>query len=121
LAGFAISLGLFLKGLGLGAEFNSASDGIIFRRGHRAKTTTFTPNTSFPRAFSRYSLSGFAIRLGLFLKALGLGAEFNSASNPTTFEQGCNGKLAEILEILGFWTDFEVFAVRIRYTTWLIS
>ena len=69
--------------LGLGAEFNSASNGTIFRRGHRAKSTTFTPNTSFPGALSRYTLSGFAIRLGLLLKVLGLGAEFNSASNGT--------------------------------------
>ena len=70
---------------------------------------------------SRYLLSGFAIRLGLVLKALGLGAEFNSASNPTTFERGRNGKLAEILEILVFWADFNVFAVRIRNTTWVSS
>ena len=59
-------------------------------------------------------MSGFAIRVGLFLKVLGLGAEFDSASNPTSFERGRNGKVAQILEILSFWIDFEVFPVQIR-------
>ena len=52
---------------------------------------------------------------------LGLGAEFNSASNPTSIERGHNGKVGEILEILSFWTDFKVFPVGIRYKTWIIS
>ena len=69
----------------------------------------------------RYFLSGFPIQLGLFLKVLGLGAEFNSASNPTSFDRSRNGKVAQILEILSFFTDFEVFPVRIRYRTWVIS
>jgi hypothetical protein len=85
LSGFAILPGLFLKPLGLGAEFNSASDGTIFRRGHRAKTTTSTQNTSVPRGFTRYFLFGFAIILGLFLELLGLGTEFNSGSNRSVF------------------------------------
>ena len=70
---------------------------------------------------SRYFLSGFAIGLGLFLKELGLGAEFNSASNPTSFERDHNGKVAQILEKLSFFTDFEVFHVHLRYKTWVIS
>ena len=68
-----------------------------------------------------YFLSEFDILVGLFRKALGLGAEFNSASTPTSFERDRNGKVAQILEILSFWTDFEVFPVRNRYTTWVIS
>ena len=70
---------------------------------------------------SRYFLSGFAVQLELFLKELGLGAEFNSASNTTSFERVHNGKVAQILEILRFWTNFEVFPVRIRYRTWVIT
>ena len=66
-------------------------------------------------------MSRFAIRLGLFLKELGPGAEINSAFNPTSFERLHNGKVAKILEILSFWTDFEVFTVRIRYRTWVIT
>ena len=106
--------------LGLGAESNSASNGTIFSRGHRAKTTTYTPNTRFPRAFGWYSRSGFAIRLGLSLKVLGLGAEFYSASNPTVFERGHNGRVAQVLEIPTIETDFVVFPVWIRYITWVI-
>jgi hypothetical protein len=36
--------------------------------------------------FSRYCLSGFAVLVGLSLKPLGLGAEFNSASDDTNLE-----------------------------------
>ena len=63
-------------------------------------------------------MSGFAIQLELFLKELGLGAEFNSASNPTSFELNLDGEVAEILQILAFRPDFEVFPAAIRYTTW---
>ena len=66
---------------------------------------------------SRYFVSGFAKQLGLFLKVLGLGAEFSSASNITSFQRGHNGKVGQILEILSFWKDFQVFPVGIRYTT----
>ena len=41
----------------------------------------------------RYFLSEFSIVVGLFLKALGLGAEFNSASDPTNFKKNDNGKV----------------------------
>src|SRR5437870_5537424 len=77
LSEFATLLGLFLKPLRLGAEFNSASNGAIFTRGYRTKSATCAQNTGFPRGFSRYFLSGFATLLGLFLKPLELGAEFN--------------------------------------------
>ena len=70
---------------------------------------------------STYFLSGFAIRLGLFLKVLGLGAEFNSASNSTSLERVHNGKKGQKLEILRLWKDFQVFPVGIRYRTWIIS
>ncbi len=45
---FAIILGLFLKPLRLCAEFNSASNGPIFTRGHCAKSVTCAQNTGFP-------------------------------------------------------------------------
>ncbi len=67
LSGFAILLGLFLKPIGLGAEYNSASNGAIFSRGHRTKSATCAQNTGFLE-FSRYLLSEFAIVVGLFLK-----------------------------------------------------
>jgi hypothetical protein len=121
LSGFAILPGLFLKPLGLGAEFNSASDGTIFRRGHRAKTTTSTQNTSVPRGFTRYFLSGFAIQLGLFLKQLGLGAEFNSASNGTIFRRDYRAKTTTYTPNTSSHRVFEVFPVRIRNTTWVTS
>jgi hypothetical protein len=38
------------------------------------------------RYFSKYCLSGFAILVGLSLKPLGLGAEFNAASDGTVLE-----------------------------------
>ncbi len=88
LSGFAILLGLFLKLLGLGAEFHSASNGGIFNRGHRTKNTTCAQNTGFPREFSRYLLFRLAILLGLFLKSIGLDAEFNSALNGAIFSRG---------------------------------
>jgi hypothetical protein len=121
LSGFAILPGLFLKSLGLGAEFNSASDGTIFRRGHRAKTTTSTQNTSVPRGFTRYFLSGFAIQLGLFLKTLGLGAECNSASNGTIFRRDYRAKTTTYTPNTSSHRVFEVFPVRIRNTTWVTS
>ena len=62
----------------------------------------------------RYFLSGFAKRLGLFLKVLWLGAEFNSASNSTSFEGSDNGKIGQILEIPIIRIDVEVFPLRIR-------
>ena len=74
----------------------------------------------FGKIFS-YFLSGFAILVGLSLNALGLGAALNSASNTTSFERDRNGKVAQILEILSFWKDFEGFPVRIRYTSRVIS
>ena len=107
--------------VGLGAEFNSASNSNIFKGGHRAKNGGLTPNTGVATSFERYSLFGFAIQLGLFRKDLGLGAELNSASNPTSFELVHNAKVGQILEILSFPTDFEVFRVRIHCTTWVIS
>jgi hypothetical protein len=87
-------LRLFLKPVGLDAELNSASNGAIFNRGHRTKNVTCLQNTGFSRRFSRYILSGFAILLGLFLKPLGLGAEFHSASNGAIFSRGRRAKRA---------------------------
>jgi hypothetical protein len=66
-----------------------------------------------------YFPSGFTILVGLMSESFGLCAEFNSASNPTRFERGHNGKMAEIHEILSFRTDFEVFPVRVPYTRWV--
>jgi hypothetical protein len=118
LSGFAILLGLFLNPLGLCAEFNSASNGAIFTRGHWAKSVTCVQNTSFPWGFPRYLLSRFAVLLGLCLKPHGLGAELNSESNGTCFEGAHNGKVALIVQILIFC---RVLAIRIRYTTWVTS
>jgi hypothetical protein len=118
-SGFTILVGLFLKPLGLGAEFNSVSNPTSFERDPNGKVAKILEILSL-RQISRYFLSGFAIQLGLFLKQLGLGAEFNSASNATGFECDPNGKNAEILEILSFGTGFDVFPVRIRNTTWVI-
>ena len=67
-------------GLGLGAELNSASIGQLSQGGYRSKKGTSPPNTPFQDPSGRYSLSGFAIPLGLAEIELGLGAELNSAS-----------------------------------------
>ncbi len=94
LSGFAILLGLFLKPLGLCVEFNSASNGAIFNRGHGTKSTTCTQNTGFPWEFPRYLLSRFSILLGLLLTPSGLCAEFNSASNDVIFTRDHRPKSA---------------------------
>ncbi len=94
LSGFAILVALSLKQLGLGAEFNSASDETNLEGGCRPKRGTCGPNTAFFGNFSRYCQSGFAIIVGLSLKQLGLGAEFNSASDGTNLEGGCRAKTA---------------------------
>jgi len=60
---------------------------------------TSTENAAFSTRFSRYFLSGFAMLLGIFLKPLGLGPEFNYASNGTGFEVGHNRKVALTVEI----------------------
>ncbi len=121
LSGFAILLGLFIKAIGLGAKFNSASNGAIFNGGHRTKSTTSTENTSFLRV-SKYLLSRFATLLGLFLKSLGFSAEFNSTSNGAIFSRGHLTKSATCAQNTGFpgGRSFKVFAVRIRHTTWVI-
>jgi hypothetical protein len=54
--------------------------------GCRAKRGTCGSNTGFVRYISRYCLSGFAILVGLSLTPLGLGAEFNAASDGTVLE-----------------------------------
>jgi hypothetical protein len=68
-----------------------------------------------------YFLSGFAILVGLGLKPLGLGAEFNSASDGVNLEGVYRSKKTFIIEILIFRVNFEVFPIRIRYTTWVMS
>jgi hypothetical protein len=118
LSGFAILLGLFLKRLGLCAELNSTSNGAIFTRGHWAKSVTCAQNTGCPWRFSRYSLSRFAMLLGLFLKPLGLCAELNSESNGTCFGAVHNRKVALVVQILIFC---RFLPIRIPYTTWVIS
>jgi hypothetical protein len=104
LSGFAILLGLFLKPLGLCAEFNSASNGAIFTRSHWPKSVTCAQNTGFTWGFSRYLLSRFTILLGLFLKLLELGAKFNSAPNGAIFTRDHRPKSA----IYGQNTDFHI-------------
>ncbi len=102
MSGFAILLGLSLKPLGLGADFNSASTAASFEGGHRAKSATSPPNTACPKGFLRYLVAGFAILLGLSLKPLGLGVEFNSASNGASFQGGIGQKVPLVLKIQVF-------------------
>ncbi len=60
----------------------------------------------FLGGFERYFLSGFAILLELFLKPLGLGAEFNFASNGTILSQGRRTKTATCAQNQGFSRGF---------------
>jgi len=71
---------------------------------------------------SKYFLSGFAKILGLFLKRLGLCAAFNSASNGAIITRDHWAKSVTCAQNTGFpWGFSKVFAVQIRYTTWVIS
>jgi hypothetical protein len=63
------------------------------------KIPTTIENTGFPIGFSRYFLSGFAMLLGIFLKPLELGPEFNYASNGTGLDGGHNQKVVLTVEI----------------------
>ncbi len=62
--------------------------------------------TGFSTGFPKYVLFRFAVLLGLFLKPLGLGAEFNSASNGAIFTRVIDQKVPVIRKIQVFQGGF---------------
>jgi hypothetical protein len=77
----------------LGAEFDSESNGDIFRPGFRSKNGTLSRNTDFLDFFEKYLASGFAILFELSLKVVELNSAINSASNDTIFDWGHRAKI----------------------------
>jgi hypothetical protein len=96
---------------------------VLFSVGIIGQKVSLPPKILVFLEFSRYLLSEFAIVVGLFLKSLGLSAEFNSTSNGVIFSRGHRTKSATCAQNTGFPAEgvFKIFAVRIRYTTWVIS
>jgi hypothetical protein len=95
LSRFTILPGLCLQPPGLRVEFNYESNSTSFEWRRNEKVTL----TVQILVLCLVSPSGFTIVLGLCLKALGLGAEFNSESNSISLKWDHNEKVALIRDV----------------------
>ncbi len=122
LSGFAILLGLFLKRLGLDAELNSASNGAISTRGHRRKSATCAQNTGFPRECFKVFAVQIRYTTWVISKTTWVMCRIKFCIERCNFHEGSLSKKCHLCPKYRFFSEvFKVFAVRIRYATWVIS
>ena len=90
----------------LGAEFNSESNGDVFRGGCRSKSRVLLKKLVF---YLKIASTRFARRLVLAFQLVVLDSEFNSESNGIIFRGGYRAKKWSFIENLVFEVSFRVF------------
>ncbi len=99
---------LVLKMLVLDTELNSASNGDVFKGGHRAKRGLSPEILVFD---SKYIPLIFTPRLVLVLKVVVLDAELNSTSNADIFKAGHQAKKRGFHLNTGFSKIYSIFSI----------